>query len=148
MANGKRQGPTHKPNISDEKKPRKSRAVAASTDSEPIVWGLARIDNQCQWAWCDVDKATFWGKIFPRLGAFESMTWTEAFGRANHAIPIHKLEPAARRRLEELQLDDRDRLYRLSVQGLPRIWGVREGAKFCVLWYDATHSVYITRGNR
>lgn len=146
--NSKGRRPTHVAKISEKKTPRQSTIGPKSTDNEFIVWGITKIDNECKWAWCDVDKDTFWGIILPRLAAFESMTWREAFGDANHAIPIFKLEADARKRLSELQFDDQDRLYRLSVKGAPRIWGVRQGAKFCVLWYDPDHSVYKTKKNR
>jgi hypothetical protein len=130
--------------VSGQKRP-KSLVEQIPPERQTIVWSLSSIDNDCDWPCKQIDANTFWNLIFPRIKAFESMTWDEARGRGEHYVAISKLIKPAQNRLIEIGLDDLDRLYRLSIKGLQRIWGFRRGNAFCVLWYDPNHCVCPSR---
>jgi hypothetical protein len=61
-------------------------------------------------------------------------------------VPRHgravQLEPEARKRLTELKIDDLDTLWQLGDGNKPRVWGMRHGRVFALLWYDPDHTVY------
>lgn len=60
----------------------------------------------------------------------------------NHAHPIGELAKPARRRLEELYEDSEEYLFRFRLGGAQRLWGIRSGDTFRVLWWDPDHQVY------
>ena len=84
-----------------------------------------------------------------RLKDFEGQSWrqilSDTSGRKNntknHAIPINNLDKEAQKRLEEIKLDDIDKLYSLSVTGKRRVWGTIIDGTFCIVWYDTEHEV-------
>lgn len=79
-----------------------------------------------------------------KLAELEKLTWAEATGGSSARItriPTPSLTPDARKRLEELKLDDFGELYEIRVAGKPRIWGVREEPVFYFLWWDPNHKV-------
>ena len=84
-----------------------------------------------------------------RLKDFEGQSWrqilSDTSGRKNntknHAIPINNLDKEAQKRLEEIKLDDIDKLYSLSVTGKRRVWGTIIDGTFCIVWYGTEHEV-------
>ena len=84
-----------------------------------------------------------------RLKDFEVKNWKQILsytsGRKNntknHAISINDLDKEAKKRLEEIKLDDRDKLYSLSVTGKRRVWGTISDGIFFIVWYDTEHEV-------
>lgn len=47
----------------------------------------------------------------------------------------------AQTRLEELKLDDEEELFRFRLDGTARVWGIREGRVFKILWWDPEHEI-------
>jgi hypothetical protein len=80
---------------------------------------------------------------------FETMTWHEILkasggrsnGNNNHEIPISDLCSDARKRLEELNLDDTDSIFSLRLAGKQRIFGIKEKRVLKIIWFDPDHSV-------
>ncbi|MCP4214875.1 MAG: hypothetical protein GY765_09470 [bacterium] len=73
----------------------------------------------------------------------ESMTWGEIERKdQSHLIPVAGICSEARKRLDEIKLDDRDILYSLRLTGSERLWGIRDYDSFYLLWWDPNHSVY------
>ena len=52
------------------------------------------------------------------------------------------LEPAAKRRLRELKLDDVETLYAWHIGQKERLWCTEYDGAMCVLWWDTDHEVY------
>jgi len=48
----------------------------------------------------------------------------------------------ARRRLAELEYDDRDKISRIEVGPKQRLYGFREGTRFYALWWDPEHLIW------
>jgi hypothetical protein len=49
--------------------------------------------------------------------------------------------PDARKRLEQLRLDDTDELFSLRLNGQERLWGIRSNDIFSLLWWDPKHEI-------
>lgn len=91
----------------------------------------------------------WWSRIFPKLKELENLTWAQLAlpsgdkkrGNHHHSIPVEKLNPKAQRRLREIGQNDTDDLYSLRLSNKERIFGIREGRVFKILWYDPNHEV-------
>jgi hypothetical protein len=112
-------------------------------------WGISRVDLAGNWS-CEPlrgDPAAL-ALVFDRLRSFETQTWNEIETRSrnhHHYIERVRICPAAQQRLEELQIDA-DQVFSLRFNNRVRLWGVREGAAFRILWWDPEHTVYPVEG--
>ena len=79
--------------------------------------------------------------VIDGLRPFESMTWSEIEGKRNHAISCDSIIREAQRRLEDIGQDDLDELFSIRLTGRQRIWGIRDGTIFRLLWWDRQHAI-------
>ena len=120
------------------------RTEAAPTDHERVSWGFARIDWNGPWSMTTAVLENLVKNFFPSV---ESMTWAEISrasggrrtGNNHHSIEVKKLSKAAKLRLEEIHQDDVDCIFSLRVSAVVRIYGIRDGRQFQILWYDPCH---------
>lgn len=98
------------------------------------------MDCDTKWGEGDHSKATF-DYIADKLKQHERVTWND-LNRKDHAVEVGKLCSRAQSRLRDLNLDDQDTLYRIGFTGLERLWGVKDGSWFRVLWWDPRHEVF------
>lgn len=97
-------------------------------------------------------RNVFVEKIYPKLKNFESNTWDEIRQQThkskgkmksnNHPVKVGNLCETARKRLEELKLDDNDELYSLRLEGTIRIYGIRKENYLDIIWVDLNHEIY------
>jgi hypothetical protein len=129
----------------DPKKPQNPDSFYGQTP----VWSFVCCDfDHERWGLCK-DSGSL-EDLFKRLKAFEGQKWgqilTDTTGRKSntksHPIPVHTIEKEAQERLIELNLDDSDVLYSLSITGRKRLWGIMLNRTFCILWFDREHEVY------
>jgi hypothetical protein len=132
--------PRRKENPVASKKPRIDKSPTGS-DTETPVWRVSTIDTGGQWGWNNMNSVTTWNGIHSKIASFESMPWTEIYKNGSHPVPVKNLCALARKRLEELQLDDVDRLFSLRLTGKQRIWGFKERNLLKILWWDPNHEV-------
>lgn len=118
-----------------------------SSDSETIVWHVNTIDKEGEWGWKKLEVGTFWDVIFEAIKHFETMTWSVIKGSQNHTINVADICKEAQKRLRDIQLDDIDELFSLRISGAKRIFGIRDGRVFKVLWWDPNHTVCPTKRN-
>ena len=112
-------------------------------DEKP-AWTVDLFDEEGPWGREKLGSDdVLWEKILPKLRSYESMKWKEidADHDYNHPVAVSRTIRAARRRLEELNLDDQDELYRLRMNGRARLWGIRERHILRVLWWDPDHEI-------
>jgi hypothetical protein len=109
---------------------------------------FSRVDLGSPWCLTKItseDQA----ELLSKLRSFESMTVTEIFntdGAVGKDYDIADLpNPLAGQRLADLELDDRDRISRLTVGGTKRLYGFRESNRFYALWWDANHEIWPSR---
>lgn len=136
--------------------PRKLQGIAstgAGDEARPL-WRLSLLDldHRDGWSW-DIDGPTM-SKIVTFMTEMERLTWTEIKaqitggkqrrGPKHKPIPVQSLCPTAQRRLQELQLDDWEHLFRFRTGNMERLWGIvaDEGARvFYPIWWDPDHRV-------
>lgn len=82
-------------------------------------------------------------EIGEKLKSYESRRWSEftQSKKRDHSVPVHRLITDARKRLVELRQDDLDELWRFRFGAKQRLWGIRRGSRFLVLWWDPEHMV-------
>lgn len=111
------------------------------TDEETVLWCFDIFDEN---GWCeDREEHCVFCAVAERMKTYGRLTWhkIETEYRIFHRIPRSALVPEAKRRLAELKMEDIDELGRLKLNGRPRLWGIRRGRVFNVLWYDPEHVV-------
>ena len=118
---------------------------SASTDNSVIVWSFERIDRNGEFAF-DTNRQDFDVKDFlSKLLEFSTMTWQELFPKDDKKSRHHPLSPEsfskqAIERINFMKLEDEtDSIYSLALNGQTRLIGIRKGAIFQVIWYDANH---------
>jgi hypothetical protein len=97
---------------------------------------------------CDRDNL-LWEQVFPKLRQYETMTWNQIYQnkKRDHSVAVEGIIKPARDRLEALGLDDVDVLFRFRLSGTMRVWGIRVGRVFQLLWWDPDHAIWPVEHN-
>jgi hypothetical protein len=129
--------------------------VPADREERGPHWSFALADHSHdeKWSWSWVGDHV--GSLLPFLAQMERLTWREIrqqkvpsagnrMRRRFHGHSVESLPTAARKRLEELELDDVDEVFRFRLSNKERLWGifVPQSHVFCLLWWDPNHQVY------
>lgn len=118
----------------------------SSFDKETIAWQFFRLDrSHALWGW--EIPASQWKDILRHLVSFEGLTWAnikeQSGGRRrgtnHHPIEISKFNRSAQNRLEELGLDDYETIFSLRITNTLRLYGIRDGRVFQIVWRDPYH---------
>lgn len=120
-------------------------ANPGDTNRETPVWSIIIFDHESEWGRERCQEGdSIWVHIFDGLKKYEQMTWGAIYGdkKRNHDCSIDGIIKKARDRLKELKLDDVDSLFRFRLSGKRRVWGIRDGRVFKLLWWDPDHEVY------
>lgn len=114
-----------------------------SYDQLKVSWGVTFLDRNGPWGFDSVDKSTLWNQIYPKLRAFESMTWSEIkrAKKQNHSVQVSKLDKLAQKRMIDLGLGEFDELFSLRLSSRERLFGILAGGILMVIWYDPRHEV-------
>lgn len=127
-------------------------------DKQHPVWrtSLLDLDHAGSWSWAVRDDTLI--KIIDLLTELERLTWREIRqqqtggnrrrGPKHKSIPRDHLWKEAQDRLEELQLDDFEELFRFRTGNMERLWGVLSGDSprvFYPIWWDPDHKVCPSR---
>ena len=115
-------------------------AHVAELGPQNPLWSFALVDIGGPWCF-SVMKGQKLTAVLEHLRTFESMTWTEIQQAGSHPISTDKLVNDARRRLQQINLDDYEEIFSLRLGGKPRIWGIRTGRVLQILWWDPNHEV-------
>ena len=135
--------------FSTKKGPRMAASPSLCYLKEKLSWHVAKMDFSGQWGFGSLTEVAL-KRLYTEMASYETMTWDEilkatggrSHGNNNHPIPCASLEREAQKRLCELRLDDIDELFSLRLTSTIRLWGIREGFYFKILWYDCKHEVY------
>ena len=78
-------------------------------------WNFNRIDKEGMWSFSEFNAGEdFWKIILPYLASIEGRTWSQILiedKKRNHKIPVNELNPCAQRRLSELKLYSRAKIF-------------------------------------
>jgi hypothetical protein len=116
-------------------------------DTQSIAWHFHKRDRQhLLWGWNKL-KARHWRLILKELEDRERMTWAEIKAQAggrkagtnSHSLDVSDFCSDARKRLEELGLDDYDVLFSLRLNNTLRLYGFRDGRVLQLIWHDPHH---------
>ena len=128
--------------IQASKKPRQS----SGTSGETLSWGVSMLDRHGPFG--HAISADDVAEILDFLKQIEKQTWNEVLKNrrdgGNHEVEVRLIQKAAQKRLKDRDLDDIDTLISLRMGAKKRIWGVRQGAVFRLLWWDPKHQVFPT----
>jgi hypothetical protein len=107
-----------------------------------LAWRFSKSDNDGPYR-CGVFEHDEFKQLWDKLQAFENMNMAE-FARADsfHKVSTLILSKDAKKRLQEIHLDDLDSLYSFHIVGACRLWCMKHGNIMCVLWWDKNHEVY------
>jgi hypothetical protein len=93
------------------------------------------------WGWSGLTSSHI-DPLHAKCKDWETMRASELFGQGgNKLIPFANLCKLARKRLEEIELDDLDGLWELRLSGKRRVWGTRLEHIFYLIWWDPDHTV-------
>jgi hypothetical protein len=102
-------------------------------------WAFCRCDAGGTWAIIQGRLHTvFWDKLYPRLQAFEMVTWADIEGNGSHFVNVLSLNKCAQDRLKELKIFE-DEIFSLRIDGTKRLYGLRPKGALVLLWYDDNH---------
>ena len=127
------------------KREKQPRATSDSSENLPPTWRFSIIDLEGPWSWTKVD----WADVKARLGKFEAGTWGDirraqhgkSGGSNSHAVETTALCAEAQKRLRTLGHDDAATLFSLRLDGLHRVWGIKDQQCLRLLWWDPNHEV-------
>ncbi len=123
-----------------EKRPRVESLPEENHKLTP-VWTIETLQQNGPFGWSIIDGSFLWDDIIPKLQNFESMNWGSILGGNNHEVPVSGISREAQRELIRLRLDDIERIVSLRLTGTQRIWGIKIGRVFSLLWWDPKHEV-------
>jgi hypothetical protein len=118
------------------------------------VWRLSLLDLEFtgDWSWAVTDKVLM--RICDFLVEMERLTWRQIRDQEAHSnrrsdrkhkyVARDHLTAKAQRRLEDLQLDDFDELFRFRLGNMERLWGVLPSDNprvFYPIWWDPDHKI-------
>ena len=118
--------------------------------NNPIVFSFKHFDQSPPWAsrHCtgkerNICKSGNFHEIAKKISNYETMTWNDIDRnpKRDHAVDIIDLTSEARKRFED-QLPnfiDEESLYRLRFNSIQRLWGIRRGDIFYIVWWDPQH---------
>jgi len=119
------------------KKPR----IENFSEKKMPVWQFNAMDLSGPFHW-HLEEINIFREIRNKLSQFESMTWHEIEGDKHHFASVSAISKEAQDRLITLKQDDIDQLFSLRLTGTQRVWGIRIGSIFKILWWDPKHLVY------
>lgn len=113
-------------------------------------WGQAR-------NWCTPEAMAGSGCVVrTALAEMSNLTWSEILSqntgtrrrrrKKHHSQSLDSICDEAQARWLEIERAE-DELFRFRLGGRARLWGVREGATFFVVWWDASHKIYPTEAD-
>ena len=107
-------------------------------------WGFLYCDTGDDSNWSFVQsrlESEFWSHIFPKLQAYEQMTWADIMinsKKQNHSNQVSDMNKVARDRLIELEIEA-ESLFSLHINGKCRLYGYLDGSIYRIVWYDNDH---------
>lgn len=138
-----------KPVIRDTPNPKKTPVIPDQMESDgwrqTPVWSFSKFDPEINLPKGDINSCSFC-EIAGHLRAYEGMAWKDIIAKEdrNHYVDIDKFQKFAVDRLRVLGMDEYESIFRFRLTGKNRLWGVKEGRVFLVLWWDPEHEICLS----
>ena len=129
------------PNSHPSTSVRSKTPVAHPINGGPLAWRFSAADRGGPFSWAVLEQSEAFGDIVRKLANFETMQQKDLQQQGAHPIDIDSLSAAAIERLEDLQLDDLDRLMSFRFSNRMRVFCRAEANIMHVLWWDPHHLV-------
>lgn len=121
--------------------------ISESHDHLVICWHVGKIDWDGPWGMRACRNIDFRRLVDETISNWETMTWAELYqasggrrrGTNHHPILVSKLSSTAKKRLKDIEEDDIETIVSLRINSRERLYGIRAGQVFEVLWYDPWH---------
>lgn len=113
----------------------------ASNDSGSVFWSFSLLDCDGPWGFNKICRDELHQLVTNGFKHKEGVSWAEIKSSGSHHVEKNKLIKNAQKRLAEIYLDDHDELFSMRLTGKKRIWGIRDGNIFKLLWWDPEHEV-------
>ena len=112
-------------------------------EDDTIIFSFQWFDSINKWCKNDLPKEHDVWEIIEKLKGFEQKKWKHLAANQDrdHSVPFHKLIPAAQAAAIKKQIDDQDEIWSIRLTGMQRVWGVKHGRHFMVIWWDPHHQV-------
>jgi len=95
-----------------------------------------------EWGWNSVEMEKFFNKCLTHLQHYEDKTWMQIKEEDHcHPVPLKDIVPRAQTRIIN-RYGEIDNLWQVKAQGMCRLFGVKDGGTFYLIWHDEKHSVY------
>jgi hypothetical protein len=118
-------------------------------DKQTLAWHFRRLDwEHANWGFNKL-KPTEWRDLRDSLSSLEGLTWAalkeqcggrgKRGGTNHHTLEIDELCGAAQGRFTELRLDDYEEVFSLRLTNTLRVYGIRDGRVFVMVWHDPHH---------
>ena len=116
-------------------------------DRLTVAWRISQFDYGGPWGDTALkgesieDLARGWAHTFEQQtwGALKTVGGGKKAGTNHHSIEIARLSKGARDRLVAIRRDDLDEVFSFRINATTRLYGVRDGRAFNVLWFDPWH---------
>lgn len=126
----------------------RSPAIGARSGSpdDHIRFRFDLLDIGGPWCLTNITKADH-QLLLGKLAELERLTMNEAFSQyrrlgKDYTNLAECPNPETLRRLQVIEMDDIDILSRFEITGLRRLYGIRQGNEFSIMWWDPKHEVW------
>lgn len=122
---------------------KRARYEQPSPAKQPVSWRFYETDNDGPFRWDAISDADLRVVVWI-MATIDHKLWSSVSGEGVgniKGIPLSRLSQEALHRLRAIKKDDLDQLYEIRVGGKPRVWGIKRGDAFHVLWWDPEHKV-------
>lgn len=99
-----------------------------------------QMDKEGRWGWNSFQPIQI-QEVLKKIFDSQKLTWQELRNNGSHFVDREDLCAEAQKRLIQIRKDDLDQLFSLRLTGSKRIWGIKEGNIFWLLWWDPNHEV-------
>lgn len=119
-----------------------------NSDRQTVAWRISEFDYGGLWGDAALNKCDLQDLVRGWGHHFETQKWGDLLGASggkksgnnHHPIKVEHLSKPAKKRLEDISKDDLvESIFSFRVSSTVRLYGVRDGRVFNVLWYDPWH---------
>ncbi len=95
-----------------------------------------------EWGWNSIEMKKFFDKCLKHLQYYEDETWMKIKEENHcHPVPLQDIVSRAQTRIIS-KYGEIDNLWQVKAEGICRLFGLKDGRIFYLIWHDEYHTVY------